>query len=179
MPLEDRVRARLRQARFERGLSLQALARRAGLATSTVSRLETGARRLTLAHVSGLARALDLSTDDLLADRPPAREPGRDGKTWTPVGPERTGGPRVFHVGIPAGLDRPVLHSHEGFQWLYVMDGRVRVIVEQRDRVLQVGEAAAFQTWRPHWVGAVDGAAQLLVIFTADGRPFSAAVDPA
>jgi transcriptional regulator with XRE-family HTH domain len=174
--LEDRVRARLRQLRFERGLSLSALARACGLAASTLSRLETGARRLTVAHVAQLARAMDVSIDELLATEPTQRatdDPprSRDGKTWRAVGPERTTGARVYRVGIPADLRQPTLHSHEGHQWLYVLQGSVRLIIEHHDLVLHEGEAVAFHTWRPHWLGAIDGPAEALVIFTPDGRP--------
>src|SRR5262245_14963196 len=88
MAIEERVRARLRQARFERGLSLAELGERAGMTASTVSRLETGARRLTLAQVERLADALELSTDALLVEEA-APSPSFDGRTWQPVGEER------------------------------------------------------------------------------------------
>jgi transcriptional regulator with XRE-family HTH domain len=173
--LEDRVRARLRQVRFERGLSVAGLARASGLAASTVSRLETGARRLTLAHVAGLARAMDVSIDELVAadparltaDNPPR---SRDGKTWHAIGPERPTGARVYRVRIPDDLGHPRLHSHEGHQWLYVLDGTVRLVIEQHDLVLNEGQAAEFHTWRPHWIGALDRPAEALIIFTPDGR---------
>ena len=172
--LEDRVRARLRQVRFQRGLSLSALALGSGLAASTISRLEAGARRLALAHVERLARAMDVPTDTLLlSDRGPADDPlrSRDGKTWQAVGPERSTGARVYRVGIPLDLRDPVLHGHEGHVWLYVLDGSVRLIVDHHDVVLSVGQAAEFHAWRPHWLGAVDRPAEALVIFAPDGQP--------
>jgi transcriptional regulator with XRE-family HTH domain len=169
--LEEVVRARIRQLRFERGLSLGALARASGLAVSTLSRLETGARRLTLGHIARVAVALDVKTDVLLGvDRAPVRV-ARDGKTWKAVGPERVDGARVYRVGIPVGGEEPVLHSHEGFQWLYVLSGAVRLVVERHDVVLSPGQATQFHTWRPHWLGAVGRPAEALIIFTPDGRP--------
>jgi transcriptional regulator with XRE-family HTH domain len=174
--LEEHVRARLRQVRFQRGLSLSAVARGSGLAASTISRLEAGARRLTLAHVERLARAMDVPTDTLLLS-----DPGRgadddalrshDGKTWQAVGPERSTGARVYRVGIPLDLRDPVLHGHEGHVWLYVLDGCLRLIVDHHDLVLTVGQAAEFHAWRPHWLGAVDRPAEALVIFAPDGQP--------
>lgn len=169
--LEEVVRSRIRQLRFERGLSLGALARASGLATSTLSRLETGARRLTLAHVARLAVALDVKTEVLLGTGRGPVAAARDGKTWEPVGPERAGGARVYRVGIPVAGDEPVLHSHEGFQWLYVLAGVVRLVVERHDVVLSRGQATQFHTWRPHWLGAVGEPAEALIIFTPDGRP--------
>ncbi len=141
--MEDRVRARLRQTRFERGLTVAQVAERAAMTASTVSRLETGARRLTLAHVERLAAALDVSTDALLAARP-SPEPAHDGRTWSPVGPERPEGPRVYRVTLP--VEEPVRHQHEGHQWLHVLDGTVRLLVGSTDRVLQAGDTAEFST---------------------------------
>jgi transcriptional regulator with XRE-family HTH domain len=171
--LEDRVRARLRQLRFERGLTLAELASAAGMATSTLSRLESGARRITLEHVSRLAGALGVDTDALTATRAePAAEPqARDGKTWWPLADESAAGPRMYRVRIPAELSEPSLRSHEGHQWLYVIRGRVRLVIEAADMVLERGEAAAFHTWSPHWVGGVGEPAEILVIFDPDGEP--------
>jgi len=163
---------RLRQLRFERGLSVGALARAAGLAASTVSRLETGARRLTLAHVERLARALDVPTDTLLTTGAPGdRLRSRDGRLWDAIGPERPGTARVFRISIPDDGRPPVLHGHEGHVWLYVLDGRLRLVVDAHDLVIGAGRAAEFQAWRPHWMGAVGGPAEVLAIFTPDGRP--------
>ena len=176
--LEDRVRARLQQARFEQGLSIRSLACRCGLAASTISRLETGARRLTLAHAEQLAHAMNIAIVDLVApetggvgtDHPAA---SRDGKIWQPVGPERPSGARAYRVHIPAELRQPSLHSHEGHQWLYVLAGTVRLLIEHHDLRLDEGQAAAFNTWRPHWLGALDRPADALIIFEPDGRPLN------
>jgi transcriptional regulator with XRE-family HTH domain len=162
MAIDDRVRARLRQARFERGLTLAQLARRAGMATSTLSRLETGARRLSLAQVERLAAALELSPDALLAAQP-APEPAHDGRVWSPVGPERPEGPRVYRVVLP--VEEPVRHQHEGHQWLHVLDGRVRLLLGDTDRVLGAGETVEFSTWQPHALAAVARPAEALIVF--------------
>ena len=162
MAIEDRARARLRQARFERGLSLAQLADPSGLTASTISRLETGARRLTLAQIERLAEALELSTDALLAAHP-RPVPARDGRTWRPVGPEHADGVNVYRVVLP--VEEPVRHQHEGHQWLHVLEGTVRLLVGAAERVLQVGETAEFSTWEPHALVAVDRPAEALVVF--------------
>jgi transcriptional regulator with XRE-family HTH domain len=170
--LEERTRARLRQLRFQRGLSLGSLAHASGLAASTVSRLETGARRLTLAHVERLARALDVPTDTLLATGGSSDpSPGRDGRTWEAIGPERPDGARVFRIVIPDDGRPPVLHGHEGHVWLYVLDGRLRLVVDAHELMLGAGGAAEFRAWRPHWMGAVGGPADVLAVFTPGGEP--------
>ena len=157
------TRARLKQLRFQRGLTIRQLADASGLHPSTVSRLETGARRLRLDHVEALADALGVAPEELLGARP---TPARDGRLWEPVGPERSDGPRVYRVTVPAG--KPHLHSHEGHQWIYVLSGRLRLQLEAETLSLDPGQAVAFNTWRPHWLG---GPAEALVIFSPDGSP--------
>jgi transcriptional regulator with XRE-family HTH domain len=171
--LDEQVRARLRQLRFERGLSVRALGAVAGVSAATVSRLETGERRLTVAHLESLASALGVEPHTLLGTAtgalgPPP--PGRDGRAWLPIGPERTTGRRVYRIDVPVGGE-PHLHSHEGHQWLYVLDGRVRLLVEDDERTLARGDAVEFDTWRPHWLAAIDHPAQALAIFSPRGQP--------
>jgi quercetin dioxygenase-like cupin family protein len=162
MAIEDIVRARLRHARFERGLTVAEVAVRARMTASTVSRLETGARRLTLAHVERLAHALGRSTDALLISDP-RPVPARDGRTWWPVGPERPDGPQCYRVVLP--VEPPVRHQHEGHQWLHILDGTVRLLVGETDRTLRAGATADFPTWEPHALVAVDRPAEALVVF--------------
>src|SRR5690606_2176269 len=68
---ESIVRQRLRALREDRGLTLDTVAAAAGMAASTLSRLETGKRRLAVDHLVPLARALGTSVDALLAPEPP------------------------------------------------------------------------------------------------------------
>jgi transcriptional regulator with XRE-family HTH domain len=162
MALDDQVRARLRQARFERGLTVAEVAERAGMTASTVSRLETGARRLTLVHLERLSRALERSPDTLLATEP-TPVPARDGRTWWPVAPERAEGPHVYRVLIP--VEQPVRHQHEGHQWLHVLDGTVNLLAGDSERILPAGATAHFSTWEPHALVAVDRPAEVLIVF--------------
>ena len=46
---------------------------------------------------------------------------------------------------------------HEGQDWIYVLSGRLRLILGDRDFAIKPGEAVEFSTWTPHWFGAVDG----------------------
>ena len=57
---------------------------------------------------------------------------------------------------IPADSSRrvPDPQTHEGYEWLYVLDGRLRLVLGEHDLVLSPGEAAEFDTRVPHWSGA-------------------------
>lgn len=173
---EQVVRARLRALRAERGLSQEEVAARAGMAASTLSRLESGARRLALDHLAPLAGALGVEVGDLLAPAttPDPRVHGRprtvEGVRWEALSRAAPGGLVVVRMEIPAERTVPRPESHAGHEWLYVLSGRVRLVLGDEDLVLEPGEAAEFSTWTPHWAGAVDGPAQALAIFGPHGQ---------
>lgn len=174
-----RVRRRLRQLRLQRGMTLEDVSAGAGIDVSTLSRLESGKRRLALDHLPRLARALSVSTDELLqaSDEPDPRVRGpaftRHGITYWPLtrqGP--AGGLHAFKVRIGARRRDPPaeLPVHEGRDWIYVLAGRMRLRLDDRDFVIDPGQAVEFSTWTPHWFGALDGAVEAIVIFGPHGE---------
>jgi len=178
-PVDTRVRRRLRELRTERGLTLQQVAERSSIDVSTLSRLEAGKRRLALDHIPALANALGASADELLGPSPPQdpRVRGRprtyDGLTMWPLthrGP--AGGLHAFKIHISPKRDTPpdVLRVHEGHDWLYVLDGRLRLLLGEEDLTIHPGEAVEFTTWTPHWFGTVGGPVELIAILGAQGE---------
>lgn len=174
---DARTRRRLRELREQAGLSLEEVGRHAGMAASTVSRLESGARRLTLGHLAPLARALGVSVDALLA--PPERADPRvrsraftrRGITFLPL--TRAGaanGMHAYKIYYPAQERVPTPTVHDGHDWIYVLSGRLRIVLGEDDFVLEPGEAAEFSCRVPHWLGAVDGPAEALAIFGPQGE---------
>jgi len=177
--IEARVRRRLRELRSDQGLSLQQVAERASIDVSTLSRLESGKRRLALHHLPALAHALGVSADDLLgassAPDPRVRvKPHRhDGATiWplTRLGPAN--GPRAYRIVIAASRRKPPeeLPSHEGLDWLYVLRGPLRLLLGDEEFIVQAGEAAEFSALTPHWLGAVDGPVELILFVGPPGE---------
>ena len=178
-PIDSRARRRLRELRIERKLTLQQVAERASIDLSTLSRLESGKRRLALDHVPALASALGVSTDELLASRPPhdPRVRGRprkyEGMTMWPLtnrGP--AAGLHAYKINISARRRKPPanLPVHEGHDWLYVLSGRLRLLLGDEDFVIESGEAVEFTTWTPHWFGAVDEPVELIMIVGPQGE---------
>ena len=177
--VESRVRRRLRELRVERGLTLRQVSDRAHINISTLSRLESGKRRLALDHITGLATALGVSADELLAGGSPVDprvhgEPvTRGGLTmWPLTNRDAAGGLRAFKVRVSPRRRRPPDHlrSHDGHDWMYVLDGRLRLLLGDQDLVIESGEAVEFSTWTPHWFGAVDGAVELIAVFGPHGE---------
>jgi transcriptional regulator with XRE-family HTH domain len=177
--LETRVRHRLRQLRTERELTLAEVAHAAGLDVSTLSRLESGKRRLALDHLPALAAALGVSSDELLgtpASQDPrvrARPRRFQGLTLAPLTRRETsGGLRAFKVTVSAARRTPPdpLPVHAGNDWLYVLDGRLRLLLGDAEYIIEPGEAAEFTTWTPHWFGATDGPVQMILIVGPEGQ---------
>ena len=167
------VGPRLRRVREQRGLTLTAVAERTGISTSTLSRLETGQRRPSLELLLPLAQAYRVPLDDLVGapevgdPRIRLRPRTVNGRTVVPL--TRPGGIQAWKIVIPTGQSEPNPRAHDGFEWLYVLSGRMRLVLGDRDEVLGVGEAAEFDTRVPHWFGSTgEGPAEVLSIF---GRP--------
>jgi transcriptional regulator with XRE-family HTH domain len=174
---DERTRQRLRELREQAGLSLDEVGRRAGMAASTVSRLESGARRLALDHLPPLAQALGATVDQLLAPPEPSdprvrgRSFKRGGIVFHPLSREGTpNGLRAFKVHWPERPGPVDPKVHDGHDWIYVLSGRLRLVLGDDDFVLEPGEAVEFSCRTPHWIGAVDGPAEGLAIFGPQGE---------
>jgi transcriptional regulator with XRE-family HTH domain len=156
------VGPRLRSLRQQRGTTLADLATATGISVSTLSRLESGQRRPNLELLLPLARAHGVPLDELVG-APPTGDPrihlrpvSQGGRTVIPLS-RRPGGLQAYKQVIPAGPDQPEpgdLKVHEGHEWLYVLNGRLRLVLGELDLVLSPGEAAEFDTRTPHWSGS-------------------------
>ena len=177
-PVLDAVGQRLRSLREQRQLSLARLSATTGISTSTLSRLESGGRKPTLELLLALARAYQVPLDDLVG-APPAGVPRvrlqpfrRNGRTLIPL-TQRPGGPRAFKMIIPpAGpSDDTAQKAHEGYEWMYVLSGQLRLRLAEHDFVMKAGEVAEFDTRVPHWFGsATPEPAEVLGIFGPQGE---------
>lgn len=171
----DQVGPRVREARTRRGVTLAALARETDISTSTLSRLEIGQRRPSLELLLPIAMALQLPLDELIAapriaDPRVVRGPRTvSGRTILPLTRERSG-LQAFKVTIPPAMDEPDPVTHDGFEWLYVLSGRLRLVLGERSVILGPGEAAEFDTRIPHWFGSVGGRVEMLSLFGAQGQ---------
>jgi len=155
------VGRRLRALRRERELTLVDMSAVAGISVSTLSRLESGARRPTLELLLPLAHAYRVTLDELV-DAPPTGDPRihlrpirRNGMTMLAL-TRRAGGIQAYKIVIPgvSRRKRPDPQTHEDYEWLYVLNGRLRLVLGEQALVLAPGEAAEFDTRVPHWFGA-------------------------
>jgi transcriptional regulator with XRE-family HTH domain len=174
--LDALVRQRIRGLRVARGWSLDDLATRSYLSPSTLSRIETGHRRIALDQLTQIARALGTTLDQLV-------EPGNDADVV--IRPHRDDARGVTtwllsRAGAPPGMSvaklrvtRRVperLRVHPGWDWFTVLSGTVVLRLGERTILVRAGEAAEFSTMVPHAFGAHDGPAELLCILDHDGE---------
>jgi transcriptional regulator with XRE-family HTH domain len=168
------VGPRLRAIRDKRGVTLIQVADETGISKSTLSRLETGQRRPTLELLLQLARTYRVPLDELVGapevGDPRTRLKARSvhGRTVVPLS-SQPDGIQAWKIILPASPAAPELRAHDGREWLYVLTGRMRLIIGDQDLSLGVGEVAEFDTTTPHWFGSEgDRPAEVLSIF---GRP--------
>ncbi len=174
----DGLGHRLAALRHERGIALSTLAEHTGISVSTLSRLESGARRPTLQLLLPLALVHGMTLDALLGF------PGFDERrvhaaprthrsdvivwplTRSDISPEPF---KIVYSQTEATPPNP-LPTHVGWKWMYVLAGRLRVVLDDQDVVLEPGEVAEIDTRRPHWTGSTgEGPVEVLLLVGHDG----------
>ena len=186
-PVLAAVGPRLRDLRQRRGATLADLARTTGISVSTLSRLESGQRRPTLELLLPLAKAHQVPLDELVG-APETGDPRvhlspveRDGVTYVPLS-RRQGGLQAYKQVYPAGHNPgpPDPRTHEGYEWMYVLQGRMRLILGDHDLMLGPGEAVEFDTRTPHWfTNPGPGAAEVLSLWGPQGERMHVRARPA
>ena len=174
----DGIGERLHSLRRTRSLTLVELSKAVGTAPSSLSRIESGARRPTLELLLRLARHYRVTLDDLVgapATGDPRLHPKpkkRYGMTWLPL-THQPGGIQAFKLIVPVGVpeEAPRKRSHEGYEWIYVLGGRLRLLLGENDIVLTAGEVAEFDTHIPHaFFNPGRAATELLILMGAQGQ---------
>lgn len=153
------VGPRLKRVRNQRGMTLAELAAATGISKSTLSRLEGGQRKPSLELLLPISQAYRVPLDDLVG-APAVGDPRirlkprvRNGRVVVPL-TRQSGGTHAWKVVIPPERKEPELRTHDGYEWLYVLSGQLRLILAEHDITLGPGEVAEFDTRLPHWFGA-------------------------
>ena len=179
------VGPRLKAARLKRSITLTELASATGISKSTLSRLEAGQRKPSLELLLPIAHAFQVPLEELVG-APPAGDPRirmtpgkRNGRVVVPL-TRQPGGLRAWKVIIPPERGEPEVRSHEGYEWLYVLSGQLRLILAEHDIVMGPGEVAEFDTKLPHWFGPpADGQpVEILSLLGRDGERIHVRAQP-
>lgn len=170
------VGPRLRRLRQRRSVTLVELSTATGISKSTLSRLETSQRRPTLELLLPLAQFFRVPLDELVG-APDVGDPrirlkphGVRGRIVLPL-TQQPAGIQAWKIIIPASQTTPNLKSHEGYEWMYVLSGRLRLLLAEQDLILAVGEVAEFNTRLPHWFGSTgSGPVEILSLLGRHGE---------
>lgn len=171
--LEALVRQRIRGLRVARGWSLDELAARCLISPSTLSRIETGHRRVALDQMVTIARVLGTTLDQLVesgADDDVVIRPHRDEErgttTWLL---SRDSGKTITKMRITRSVPED-LRVHPGRDWFTVLSGTIELRLGERAILVDTNEAAEFSTLIPHAFGAHGGPAEILCVLDHEGE---------
>jgi len=163
--------ARLKHARLRKGYTLKQLAERVECSESMISKLENSRLSPSLAMLHRLARELDTSVPDLLISADAGddhhdvivfpkdrfagfqeREPNSEIQVWwdriLPL--DKTGLLQVSLQHLSPGAEQDRFLAHEGEEFVYVLEGVLDVVFEERTYTISSGELIYFPSTRAH-----------------------------
>ncbi|XVS61015.1 helix-turn-helix domain-containing protein [Actinosynnema sp. CA-299493] len=172
--LDSLVRKRIRALRVAQGLSLEDLAARSHLSQSSLSRIESGQRRLALDQLVTLARALDTTLDQLVENAADdvvisPMVHGAHGLSW-PMKSDPTMSVMRRRLTEPPPDNPARMRAHPGREWLVVLSGAAILVLGHRRFRVETNQAAEFPTMMPHAIGAEGGPCDIMFIFDRDAR---------
>jgi transcriptional regulator with XRE-family HTH domain len=165
---------RLRLLRTERGWTLEDLAKKAGVSSTYLCRLECGDRQPSLSVLLNLAQAYNLVLPALfqsiggtasrlhLDDNPPEIIRAGDrplqignGLRYASLASETQSALlHPIHMVVPAHRQNNQSYQHEGEEWLYVLSGELILTLIDTPYRLYPGDAAHFDARSPHQLAA-------------------------
>lgn len=175
---------RLRRLRKERGWRLEDLSERTGLSKSYLSRIEGGEREPSLAALFNVAAAYGVPFSSLFELESDAEERvvtradslqlqrGR-GLLYVPLSVRRRDtNLQPLRVTVLAEREGEEQYRHEGEEWLYVLSGRLGLVLGDREYQLAPGDSAHFDASKPHRLNALDGRdAEVILVAAAVPYP--------
>ncbi|WP_405218265.1 helix-turn-helix domain-containing protein [Agrococcus sp. Ld7] len=171
------VRQRVRALRLARGWTLETLASRAFVSISTLSRIETGQRRIALEQLVTIAQALGTTLDQLVEPDDdedvvirPAAESMNGATLWLLSREQDRRGVMIAKMRLQPDRELGGLQVHPGYEWFTVLRGIIHLQLGERTVVVDEGQAAEFSTMTPHAVRAHGGPAEILTILDREGN---------
>lgn len=179
----------VRELREAYGLSLRSLADQSGLSVNTVSLIENGKTSPSVSTLQKISFALNVPLvaffmtecveQDIVCTRAGQRKTAVfESGTWEDLGEGLSGGvfePFVVTLDPRATSgDHPVMH--DGYEFVYCLQGRIAYIVEDHRYILESGDSLFFEARLPHcWENlSVEKSQNILVLCPGDGRAWPA-----
>jgi transcriptional regulator with XRE-family HTH domain len=179
-PLIGRVGPLISRERTGRGLSIEQLAKRAGISAGLLSQLERGIGNPSLDTLAGLAAALSVPIGSFFdgpdgQDRNAVIHPASrkrlflsdHGLTYQLLVPDTTGALAMLYIELPPGFSN--VHTpfvHPGEEAVYVMTGRITLHTGGRSYDLRSGDSIKFAPGSPHWYETYDDPVTVITAMT-------------
>ncbi|MGJ7542372.1 helix-turn-helix domain-containing protein [Variovorax sp. LT1R16] len=170
----------LKYLRVQSGMTLEDLARDSGLTRSYLSKIERGLSTPSIESALGIAKALGVTVDRLFGEQQ------KEDVISIVRGNGADAGDVENHLSLVAGINskrvmrafivRPgmkqkrgrIMSHHEGEEIIFVLSGKIEMLVGTRRETLNPGDCVQFDSTIPHKLTALDDkpAAALVVIAT-------------
>jgi transcriptional regulator with XRE-family HTH domain len=179
------ISERIRHFRLQQGLSMDALAKKAGFTKSYVSQIENQKREPTIGTLVTIAHALGINVFSLIGgekppeeDDPPAIVKARDRRTVNiPSAAANTVYESINYKKKDRLMDAFILTpaaefsekpmAHEGEELLFVLEGKEEIVYNGKTYLLEEGDCCYFDSGTPHYGRSVgEGQSKVLIIFT-------------
>lgn len=174
LQLRSDLGSRMKAVRQACGFTLEVAAQRTGLALSTIHKIENGRVSPSYENLVRIARAYDIGMERLFSSDHEAHQTTR--MTVTKAGQGRKVRAKHFEYEVlcnalaekkiiplvtlvekRAPLAPEDLESHDGEETLYVLSGRIELVVEHyKPVVLEPGDCAYFDSTLKHGLRALD-----------------------
>jgi len=178
---EKNVGERIRRLRTEKGVSLEDLAQATGFSTEQLTAFEKGNSQPQLGTLMKLSRALDTVFGQLLSgegakqlaimrkdQRVPYQRSATSGQktlyTYFSLASEvkdRHMEPLIVH--LEESPDEK-LSVHDGEEFIHVLDGRVKLVIDEETYELLPGDSVYYHSSLPHMITAAEGTAVILAV---------------
>ncbi len=174
--LANRLGERVRQRREAMGLSIHGLSRRSGISPAQLSRIESGERQPSVGSLVAVAHVLQITAGELLEDQPqrasvvvaPGRPFDQDGVSVTPLGRLSGGSLESFRIEVPGAEATWPVQQHAGEECVYVVDGTLRLELDDEVHLIDSGNAAHYPATRRHRFTSANQDPVLVILVTGN-----------
>ncbi len=188
--LDTPVGQRVRELREQKGLSLQDLAQRTGLETSVLAEIEGDAASPPLGVLIKLGKALEMKLGTLIAageDRPytvvrvherqgmsryASQKGSAYGYSYQALAPQkRNRSMEPFLVTLNKADELVEPSSHDGEEFIFVLDGVMEALVGPARELLEPGDSIYYDSSEPHLLRpAGEGPVRILAVIYSQAR---------
>lgn len=168
------VGKKIKKVRVEKDISLERMANETGYSIDYIKKIEAGKKIPPVGTLLQIARALKIDSgfflkeqEDKLNDRIQAFTKRTDNYAYTTLTPGAENKHlKAFRVTIDAKQDhKGVGYQHEGEEFVYVISGRIEVVVGEHINTLDEGESLQFNSAIRHKLKNIgEKEARLLVV---------------